>query len=54
MVLFLIMQLLDGGLSEFLLEKLSSRVTSGHPPSISRDSGWDYVTDGPAEVVSSN
>lgn len=48
------MQLLDGGLNEFLLGKLSFRVTSGRPPSISRNSGWDYVTDGPAEVGSSN
>lgn len=52
--MFLIMQLLDGRLNEFLLEKLSFRVTSGRPPSIIRDSGWDYVTDGPAEAVSSN
>ena len=53
-VVFLIIQLLDGGINEFPLEKLSFRVTPGHPPSISRDCGWDYVTDGPAEVVNSN
>lgn len=46
------MQLLDGGLNKFC--KTRASVTSGPPPSISHDPGWDYVTDGPAEVVNSN
>lgn len=48
------MQLQDGALNQFVSGKRGSRVTSGPPPLISHDPGWDFVANRPAEVVNSN